>query len=528
MATHIPDPPSLSYWDASPALRDLLRRRLSPGDFAWAEPQLRAMGELATREVAPRAAVADRESPRLVTHTPAGERCNVIDYHPAYREMERIAYGSGMISMKYDPAILDQHGDAVQTVSFALGYLFSMAEMGLYCPACMTDGVARIVASFGTPDQAARVIPHMGAVDAAERWTGAMFVTERAGGSDVGANETTARRAPDGTWLLTGQKWFCSNVDAQAVLVTARPEGAAAGTRGLETFLLLTRDSGRPQAAPTANTPGVEIERIKEKLGVRSMPTGEVRLTDAPAEHLSGFPAILEMMNLSRLYNSVASVAVIGRAIHEARYYIERRRSFGRPVAEHPLARETLLDLEAEHRGALLLTFEAIDALARADRGDENAARELRALIPLVKAVTGKLAVPCVSEAMELIGGNGYIEESPLPRLLRDAQVLPIWEGTTNILVLDFLRVAKKHRGHEPLIARVRARLPEEADGIADAFHEIDERGARGWMDRLARALELALLAEAGDTQAFERLANRPLGLIPGAAATATVAVRRG
>ena len=436
MTTHIPDPPSLSYWDASPALRELLRRRLSPGDFAWAEPQLREMGELAAREAAPRAAVADRESPRLVTHTPAGERCNVIDYHPAYREMERIAYGSGMISMKYDPAVLEEHGAAVQTVSFALGYLFAMAEMGLYCPACMTDGVARIVARFGTPDQAARVIPRMGAADAAERWTGAMFVTERAGGSDVGANETTARQAPDGTWLLTGQKWFCSNVDAQAVLVTARPEGAAEGTRGLETFLLLARDN-----------PGVEIERIKDKLGVRSMPTGEVRLTDAPAERLSGFPAILEMMNLSRLYNSVASVAVIGRAIHEARYYIERRNSFGRPVVEHPLAQETLLDLEAEHRGALLLTFEAIDALARADRGDADAARELRALIPLVKAVTGKLAVPCVSEAMELIGGNGYIEESPLPRLLRDAQVLPIWEGTTNILVLDFLRVAKKHRG---------------------------------------------------------------------------------
>ncbi|HSN67819.1 MAG TPA: acyl-CoA dehydrogenase family protein [Thermoanaerobaculia bacterium] len=510
MASHIPDPPAVSYWDVSPALRDLLRRRLSPGDFAWAEPQLRAMGELAAREVAPRAAVADRESPRLVTHTPAGERCNVIDYHPAYREMERIAYGSGMISMKYDPAVLAEHGDGIQTICFALGYLFAMAEMSLYCPACMTDGVARIVARFGSPDQAARVIPRMGAPDAATRWTGAMFVTERAGGSDVGANETIARPAADGPWLLTGQKWFCSNVDAQAVLVTARPEGAAAGTRGLETFLLLARGN-----------PGVEIERIKDKLGVRSMPTGEVRLTDARAEHLSGFPAILEMMNLSRLYNSVASVAVIGRAIHEARYYIERRRSFGRPVVDHPLAQETLLDLEAEHRGALLLTFEAIDALARADRGDAEAARELRALIPLVKAVTGKLAVPCVSEAMELIGGNAYIEESPLPRLLRDAQVLPIWEGTTNILVLDFLRVAKKHRGHEPLLARVRGRLPDQAAEIGAAFEDLDERGARGWMDHLARALELTLLAEAGDTAAFERLAHRPLGLIPGAAAAA-------
>ena len=145
------------------------------------------------------------------------------------------------------------------------------------------------------------------------------------------------------------------------------------------------------------------------------MPTGEVRLTDAPAEEVGGFGAMLEMMNLSRLYNAVASVAVIGRAIHEARYYIERRIAFGRPVIEHPLARETLLDLEAEHLAALLMTFETVDALQRSDDGDDEAARLQRALVPIVKAVTGKLAVPCVSEAMELIGGNAYIEESPLP-----------------------------------------------------------------------------------------------------------------
>ncbi len=516
MTSHIPDPPEISYWDASPALRALLARRLPAAELLWAEPQLRTMGEIAAREVAPRAQVADRESPRLVTHTPAGERCNRVDYHPAYREMERIAYGSRMVSMKYDPAVIEAHGASLQIVPFALGYLFAMGEMSLYCPVCMTDGVARIVSRYGTPEQAARVVPRMGAPDAEQRWTGAMFLTERAGGSDVGANETTARRAADGTWLLTGQKWFCSNVDAQAVLVTARPEGAQSGTRGLETFLLL---------AP--GNPGVEIERIKEKLGVRSMPTGEVRLADAPAERLAGFEAALEMMNLSRLYNSVASVAVIGRALHEARWYVERRKAFGRPVIQHALAENTLLDLEAEHRAALGLTFEAVDALGRADRGDAAAARELRALIPLVKAVTGKLAVPCVSEAMEMIGGNAYIEESPLPRLLRDAQVLPIWEGTTNILVLDFLRVAKKHRGHEPLLARVRRALPREAEEIAAGFDDLEEKDARGWMDRLARALELALLAEAGDTEAFERLAVRPLGLAPGAAAPASLTAPR-
>jgi acyl-CoA dehydrogenase len=506
MNAPIPDPPDASFWDASPTLRELLDRKLSTSEFAWAEPQLREMGELASRTVAPLAAIADRESPRLVTRTPAGEPVNRVDYHPSYREMERIAYGSGMVAMKYDAATLAAHAPSIHLATFAIGYLFAMAEMGLYCPLCMTDGVARIVTRHGTAAQVARVVPRMGARDAADRWTGAMFVTERAGGSDVGANETIARRGQDGTWRLSGRKWFCSNVDAQAVLVTARPEGAPGGTKGLRTFLLLPRE-----------TSGVEIERLKDKLGVRSMPTGEVRLSDAEVEEVGGFGPMLEMMNLSRLYNSVASVAVIGRALHEARHYAGLRQAFGRPVIEHPLAGETLRDIEDEHLAALLMTFECVEMLDRADGGDAEAARAHRTLVPIVKAVTGKLAVPCVSEAMELIGGNGYIEESPLPRLLRDAQVLPIWEGTTNILVLDALRVARKERGHELLLARIERHFPAEADAIGAAFAGLEEREARGWVDRLARAFELTLLAETGYSEALERLQRRPLGLIPGA-----------
>ena len=468
MSNPIPDPPTISFWDASPVLRDIVARKMPGVEVA----PLREMGEAAAKTVAPLAAIADRESPRLVS--------NRVEYHPSYREMERIAYGSGMVEDKYTT-------HAPHLFSFALGYLFAMAEMGLYCPVCMTDGVARVVSRFGSAEQIARVVPRMGARDAAQRWTGAMFVTEQAGGSDVGANETVARNA-----RLTGFKWFCSNADANAVLITARPEGASAGTKGLRTYLLTSRE-------------GVQIERLKVKLGVRSMPTGEIRLTDAPAEEIDGFGAMLEMMNLSRLYNAVASVAVIGRAIHEARYYIERRRAFGKPVIEHPLAADTLRDLEEKHFAAVLLTFETVDALDRADRGDDDAARLYRALVPIVKAVTGKLAVPCVSEAMELIGGNAYIEESPLPRLLRDAQVLPIWEGTTNIMVLDALRVARKEGGHEIMLSRIRRHFPREADAIGAAFASLDERGARGWVERLAHAFEMTLIAETGRSKALQR-----------------------
>src|SRR5437764_2849739 len=352
----VPDPPRLSYWEASPHLQRLCRRKLGDAAWDWAEPQFASMGERAALEVAPLA--------------------------------------------------------------------------------------------------------------------------------EVGANQTVAR---DGR--LSGEKFFCSNADADAVLVTARPDGAGEGIRGIRTYLLLTRDN-----------PGVRIDRLKDKLGVRSMPTGEVTLRDAPAEEIGGFEAIAEMMNLSRLYNAVASVAVIGRAIHEARWYVEHRRAFGRRVVEFPLVEETLFDLEAQHLGALLMTFETIAA------EDE---RLRRILIPIVKAVTGKLAVPCVSECMELVGGVGYIEDRVMPRLLRDAQVLPIWEGTTNILALDMLRVARKERAHELLIDRIRTWSPAEADKLASSFASLDERHARAWMHELARAYQCALLSEIGEIAMMERLRQR-------------------
>lgn len=499
----IPDPPSENYWDACPDFRALCRRKLSDDAFAWAEPQLAAMGENAAKIVAPLAAVADRERPRLLTHDARGERVSRVEYHSSYREMERIAYGSGMIAMKYQT---HEHSREAPFIGFALGYMFAMAECGLYCPVCMTDGVARVLTRHGTHEQVMRVVPHLTSTDPATLWTGGMFLTERSGGSDVGANETVAHKDAGGTWRLTGHKWFCSNVDAEAVLVTARVNGE--GTRGLRTFLLETREN-----------PGVIIERLKDKLGVRSMATGEVTLANARAEEVGGFAAVTDMLNLSRLYNSVAAVAIMSRAVLEARHYIERRHAFGRPVIEFPLAQETFFDMEAEHVGAMLLTFEAVDALARADAGDADAARMLRILIPIVKAVTGKLAVPCVSEAMELIGGNGYVEESPMPRLLRDAQVLPIWEGTTNILILDALRVMHKDASQELLLSRIRKQFPRETDALAYTFASLDEHDSRCWVDRLARLLELTLLIEAGHGEYADRLKDRPLGMPPGARA---------
>lgn len=501
----IPAAPAASFWDASPALATFLSRKLSPADREWARPQLAAMGARAAAEVAPLAAIADRESPRLVNYDARGERVDRVEFHPAYREMERMAYGSGMITIKYGPS----PRDGSNLLSFALGYLFSMAEMGLYCPLCMTDGLARVLKLHGSPEQIERCVPRLASDDVSTLWTGAMFLTEKQGGSDVGANETVARREGDGRWRLSGSKWFCSNVNADAVLVTARPEGAPPGTRGLRTYLMLT-----------GGNPGMHIDRLKEKLGVRSMATGEVVLENAPAEEIGGFEAATTMLNMSRLYNAVASVAVIGRAIHEARSYIGQRVAFRKRIVEHPLAADVLADLEAEHLAALLMVFETVDAQGKADRGDPDAARLLRILTPIGKAITGKLAVPLVSECLELIGGNGYVEDSVMPRLLRDAQVLPVWEGTTNVLMLDTMRAARKEAAHEAMLARIATQFPAESKELGDSVATSTERDARGWVDRAARLFQLTLLAEAGDIAAYERLSKRPLGLVPGASPT--------
>ncbi|MBI3725985.1 acyl-CoA dehydrogenase family protein [bacterium] len=509
-----------SYFEREGLLSRHLARRLAPEDLAWARPRLEAMGRACGEEVQELAWIADRRSPEHVPFDARGERLDLVRYDVSYRRMEEIAYGSGAVALKYDEKNRKEHPLALHAASFGLGFLFGMAECGLFCPLCMTDGAARVLERAGGFEADVRALSFL---DTRARCTGAMFLTEKQGGSDVGASTTRAARDGD-SWRLTGEKWFCSNVDAERALVLARPDGAPAGTRGLGLFLL--RKDEKDRAAT------VSIRRLKEKLGVRSMPTGEVELQGARA-HLvgpvdAGFKQMAEMLNLSRLYNAIGSAAICARSAIEAWSYATQRKSFGRAVSDHALARETLLELDAERAGALLLTFEGVHALDRADaaeragRRDEAARRLLRGLTPLVKLFTAKVAVACASEAIEMHGGNGYIEDGSLPRLLRDAQVLPIWEGTTNVLVLDLARAARAEGAHEALLERASralegstlAALSDARDrtsrllgrarsGLADlARGEGDvPRGARALADNLARSLETALVLEAAERE---------------------------
>lgn len=533
-----PLPKDPNFFSAEPALDPLLARLLPEKTWQWLRPQLVSMGAAAARDVPPLAAAADRYPPRLVSHDAFGARIDRVEYHPAYRELEKIAYGAGIVWMKYDPKVRQTLG-TLHVASFALTYLFGQAESGLLCPLCMTDGAARVIERLGDAALKDRFLPRLATREVDKLWRGAMFITEKQGGSDVGAIAT--RAVSDGRdWRLIGEKWFCSNVDAEVVLTLARLPGGEAGTRGLGLFVV-------PRDLPGGARNALKIHRLKEKLGTRSMPTGEVQFDGALAfpvgEPAGGFKKMAAMINLSRLYNAVVSVSGMRRAAYEATAYLEARDTFGRKASEHPLAKEALANLAAEQLGALHLVMRTAHHLDRADVGSAADEKLVRILTPLVKYHTARLAIWAASEAIELLGGNGYIEDFVTPRLLRDAQVLPVWEGTTNILVLDTVRAAAKEAAHEGLFAEIDRRLDAVCEPVlahaaevartlakaaksdlAELLGKLDDAaiaGAKKVTDRMVLAYELALLLEdaerAGSAagEAAERIIERASGVVP-------------
>ncbi|HWH08694.1 MAG TPA: acyl-CoA dehydrogenase family protein [Candidatus Thermoplasmatota archaeon] len=484
-----PEPLPDEDWLADdPLLRRLLAERLPARSWAALEPRLARLGRAAPREVDPLARLADASPPVL-----AGEG---IAFHPAYARLQALARRHRVFTDAW-------HG-GTRLSSLALGYLYSQAECGYFCPACMTDGAAVVLARRpGFEDVVARLVRDEpeGALE------GAMFLTETTGGSDVGTTSTTAAPRGDG-WALTGDKWFCSNANAGAILTLARMPGGEPGTRGLGLFLL------------EQPNPGLRFVRLKDKLGVRSMATGEGELRGAPARLVAGagegFKAMAEMVNLSRLYNAVASVAIARRALREGQKNGAWRVAFGRRLQDHPLYARAVAALAVDVKGALLVTLDAAHAH---DRGDHAL---VRALTPPAKAVTARLAVRAASEACEMLGGNGYVQPWVTERLLRDAQVLPIWEGTTNVQALDFLRACRREGAVETLVRAAtglrdawrawaeQARAMDEASSLrlmTQAFHL---RAATLLRDHdLLAAEAYALRHVARDEEAFERLAAR-------------------
>ena len=506
-------PPTLgNQYEDDRVLRLYLTRVLPAEVLREIEPSLGELGALAGGELY-RLQLADRlNEPTLTQWDAWGQRVDEIELTPLWRVAERIAAEYGVVAAAYE----GRYGRFARVHQCALAYLFTPSTDIYSCPLAMTDGAARTLLSSGNQSLIERALPHLTTRNPAEFWTSGQWMTELIGGSDVGLAETTARQDTEGIWRLSGRKWFTSATTSQMALTLARPEGNPTGGRGLALFYLEPRDErGRLRH--------IEINRLKDKLGTRKVPTAELTLSGAPAQLVygptDGVRNITPMLNITRLWNGISAVALMRRGLALALDYARKRVAFGGPLIEKPLHLDTLAGLQAEAEAAFHLAFYVAELTGRAESGeltDEQAAL-LRLLTPVMKLTTAKQAVVVASEVLEACGGAGYVEDTGLPVLLRDSQVLPIWEGTTNVLALDMLRAfGADERSWQSLQAEINHcllsvrdhKLSEAARILRQTLTHADawlaqakqagplalEAGARGLALTLGRAMELALL----------------------------------
>lgn len=452
-----PDTGGVNAFDDDRSLAGLLGLYLDPADSTVLTPALRRLGALVGNRLDELAHAADRNPPVLHHRDRNGDERQRIEKHPAYIEMERIGFGEmAMAAMSHRPALgLDK--PVPHAAKYAVQYLFAQSEFGLLCPISMTDALTRTIRRYAEPALVERYLAGLTATTLEEQTQGAMFMTERAAGSDVAA--TVTRAVPDGdSWRLHGDKWFCSNADAGLALVLARPDGAPAGIKGVSLFLL-------PRILPDGSRNRYRIVRLKDKLGTRSMASGEIVLDGAIAwmvgEPGRGFAQIAEMVNQSRLSNAVRSAGMMRRALREALAVARGREAFGRRLIDLPLQRRQLMKLTLAAEQALSMSMFTADALARADAGDDEGKALRRILTPLLKFRVCRDARKVTGDAMEARGGVGYIEEWIEPRLVRDAHLGSIWEGTSNIVALDVLRAARKEMAHVALAGSLGVRMAE-------------------------------------------------------------------
>jgi acyl-CoA dehydrogenase len=465
-----PDTTGLNFFRADPSLVDLLQIHLPEKIVSHITPHLDRLGALAGDHLDTCARLADRHPPVLHPRDRFGRDVQWIEYHPAYRELENAAYGQfGIHAMSHRKGILGWPETYPAAAKHAFTYLFNQAEFGLGCPINVTDGAAMLLSRFGDDKLKAKYLDGLTQTDMTKLTQGAQFMTEKEGGSDVGKLTTTALR--DGEhWRLSGEKWFCSNADARLAMMLARPEGAVNGTRGVGLFLLpRTLDDGSPNA--------YRIVRLKDKLGTRSMASGEIKLEGAVAYAVGnldrGFVQMAEMVNWSRLSNGVKSTALMRRAMHDALTVARGRTAFGHRIIDLPLARRQLLKLLVPLEQALSLCFVTASTLDRAEQaGSQEAALLLRILTPTLKFRSTRDARKVCGDALEMRGGIGYVEEFASARVLRDSYLGSIWEGTSNIVALDAItRAIGRHGAESALAADLHARL-KEASAIPQNYRD--------------------------------------------------------
>lgn len=450
-------------------LQALLRRHLPADQWQTARGELERIGARAAGEFLAWADDAETHPPRHVPFSPWGERVDEILTAPGWLALERASAEEGLVATGYER----RFGALSRLHQFAQLYLFHPSSAYYTCPLAMTDGAARLIEVHGDAELRERALPRLTSRDPARFWTSGQWMTERSGGSDIGNTETVAR-LENGTWRLYGTKWFTSAVGSQMAMTLARIEDAAgqrvAGSRGLSLFYLeLRRADGRLDR--------IEVLRLKDKLGTRALPTAELRLAGVPARLVGqpgeGVKRIATLFNVTRLYNACTTVGAWRRLLDLSIDYAGKRRAFGKLLLEHPLHSRTLAEAALQFRACFHLAMHTALLLGREevpgdDEGDPAATRALlRLLTPVAKLYCAKKNMAATSELIESFGGAGYIEDTGLPRWLRDNQVLCIWEGTTNVLSLDVLRAIGREEALPYFLRDVEARLRPLPDSPA-------------------------------------------------------------
>jgi acyl-CoA dehydrogenase len=452
----------LDWYSLDPNLHLLLDKTLpDPTDRDFAEKVVSEYGSLVGRRVAARAEVTDRHGPVLERYDAWGQDVGTVVHHSTWLENKadliRAGFAGGLEAHAGRPV--------PAAVTAAISYLVSQAETAVYCALGMTGGAADIVERYAPDDVRDEFVRRLTSLDPEQSFEGGMFLTERQGGSDVGANTTRAMQ--DGSeWRLFGEKHFCSNVDADVFIVLARPDGAPSGSRGLATFIVPRRlDDGSPN--------GFRVKRLKPKLGTVGVPTGEVSLEGArawlagntpvadstapppdPARDGKGINRMMEMVNGSRFGVALMSLGIHRRSFLEAAIYAAHRQQFGNRIDSYPLVRETLVDLLVDLEAGLTLSFECATAHRNAETPEEGDLLR-RIAIPLAKIRSCRVGLESTIQALEVFGGNGYMNDWPVARQLRDAQCHTIWEGTENICAIDVRRAMRSSGAEQAVLRRI-------------------------------------------------------------------------
>lgn len=507
-------------------LQHVLCYYMGEKSYQAARGDFNRLGKVAATLIDEAAKTEDRigNHPRLARWTGLGERVEQVDFHPNHDRIGREVWQSGVMALQARP------GHTVQQM--ALYYLLAHnGEMGHLCSLACTSGLIRALQQAADDTLRDQFLPPLLDSNYDTMEHGAQFLTEIQGGSDVGANVVQAAPVDDGTWRITGEKWFCSNINADQFLMTARATDAS-GTRGLGLFLV-------PRMLDDGTTNGFYIRRLKDKLGTRTLASAELDFDDAVAYPVGtierGFKTVVELvLNTSRLMNAVACAGIIRRAYIEAGSYACHREAFGQLIADYPMVQEAVADIMAENYAATASSFYTAHLLDNIETGRASDQDEAvyRLLVNINKYITSIAGTHTIHRAIEVLGGNGAIELfSILPRLYRDMMVLESWEGTHNVLAVQVMRDIQKYGLHEAfftmlnekLVSITAPSLTENADHIRLAISRLQnmlqmmmsasdslyaQAHARRFVDLAARIAQATLLLSEAQWEYDQSLAT--------------------